>query len=97
MIDRIKNRKYGFREDYDPDNRIVKQDTIMINKDKYFISTIDLGIDFSFLEDYHVYFETMIFKNDNSSGIYQRRYSTREEALKNHIYLVENFSFLYNE
>ena len=30
MIDRIKNIRFGFREDYDPDKRIVKQEMMNI-------------------------------------------------------------------
>ena len=62
MIDRIKNIRFGFREDYDPDKRIVKQDIIKIYNDEYFISTVDLGTNHSFIENYDEYFETMILK-----------------------------------
>ena len=56
MIDRIKNIRFGFREDYDPDKRIVKQNRIKIYNDEYFISTVDLGMNYSFIENYDEYF-----------------------------------------
>ena len=92
MIDRIKNIRFGFREDYDPDKRIVKQDIIKIYNDEYFISTVDLGTNHSFIENYDEYFETMIFKNNDYNGIYERRYATREQALENHNLLVDNLN-----
>ena len=90
--------EYGFRKDYDPKKRIVAQHYFYLNDDKYFISTIDLGIDHSFLEEYPVYYETMIFEMTKNFGepIFMKRYETREEALNNHNIILENIEYLYN-
>lgn len=95
MIDINYNKKFGFREDYDPYKRIISQDCFKINNDIYFISTIDLGYNMSFINELELYYETMIFKNENYQGIYQRRYSTREKALENHKNILTNCSYLY--
>lgn len=87
--------EYGFREDYDPNNRIIRQDKFIIDNDRYFISTVDLGINFSYDDEIPLYYETMIFKNDDWSGIYCRRYETREQALNNHNFIIENLKYLY--
>ena len=91
----INYNEFGFREDYDPKNRIVAQDKIIIDNDEYFISTVDLGYNHSFIEEIELFYETMIFKNGDYSGIYQYRYETREQALKNHNWIIENMKCLY--
>lgn len=90
-----KYNEFGFREDYDPKNKIVKQDKITIDNDEYFISTVDLGMNHSFIEGLELFYETMIFKNGDYSGIYQNRYETREQALYNHKLIIENMKCLY--
>ena len=92
MVDLKYNLKMGFRRDYDPNNRIVRQDNIFFGKDKYFVSIVDLGIDMSMGIGKPLYYETMIFKNDDMHGIYQRRFNNRHEALNNHYYIIHNFS-----
>ena len=89
--------KSYYRKDYDSNKRIVKQDKIKICNDEYFISTIDLGINFSCIKCRVEYFETMIFKNNNyDHAVYLRRYATRKEALKNHNLLVDNLKCFYD-
>ena len=76
--------QYGFRKDYNPENKIVKQENIEINGETYFVSTVDLGIDYNSIGGSPLYFETMIFPKDKWSDIYCDRYETRKEAEKGH-------------
>jgi len=78
---------YGFREDFDWDNRFDLKTKV----GKYTVSTVDLGIDHSFGIGKPLYYETMIFKNidgDVRLG-YQERYSTKEEAINGHQKAIE--------
>ena len=91
--------KYGFRKDYDINNRIVKQESVTYKNKEYFVSTVDLGINYqmSVLDPTPIYFETMIFELDEKKQIdghdlYCDRYETREEALKEHNRLIELFN-----
>lgn len=108
-VDYMKNIEFGYKEeymqfinsdyrkDYDPNKRIVKQDKIKICNDEYFISTIDLGVNFSCIKGRVEYFETMIFRNNYyDRAIYLKRYATRKEALKNHNLLVDNLKCFYD-
>ena len=80
--------KLGFRRDFDYNNRIVKQEDLLINGKEYFISTVDLGIDHGFGGS-PLYFETMIFPKGEYSEMYGDRYETRKQALISHERLVE--------
>ena len=80
-------RKLGYREDFDPNNRIIKQDYFELGDRRYFMSTVDLGIDHSFFSDKPIYWETMIFDHTNGENfgdLYQERYSSLEDAIANH-------------
>lgn len=81
--------KYGFRKDFDWKNRFDLKTEI----DNYLISTVDLGIDHSFGVGKPLYYETMIFEKNGDkvdfSGIYQKRYSTEEEAREGHKKAIE--------
>ena len=80
-------RELGYREDFDPNNRIIKQDYFELGDRRYFMSTIDLGIDHSFFSDKPIYWETMIFDHTNGENfgdLYQERYSSLEDAIANH-------------
>ena len=85
----MKTNKYGFREDFDYNNRFDLKTEI----NGYLVSTVDLGIDHSFGIGKPLYYETMIFEKDGDnidfSGIYQQRYSTEEEAQAGHEYAVK--------
>lgn len=85
----MKTNKYGFREDFDYDTRF----DLKTGVNGYLISTVDLGIDHSFGIGKPLYYETMVFETkDNEidfSGIFQKRYSTEEEARKGHKIVVE--------
>lgn len=74
---------FGFREDFDWENRFMIKDYI----GDYLVSTVDLGINHSF-DETPLYYETMIFKIENGkvnySDIYCDRYTTKEQALKGH-------------
>ena len=79
--------KLGYREDFDPNNRIIKQDYFELGDRRYFMSTVDLGIDHSFFSDKPIYWETMIFDHTNGENfgdLYQERYSSLEDAIANH-------------
>jgi hypothetical protein len=60
------------------ENTIVKQDYI----GDIFISTIFTGMDFIGNEEDPILFETMIY--GGAQDLYQRRYSTWEEAVEGH-------------
>ena len=80
-------RELGYREDFDPNNRIIKQDYFELGDRRYFMSTVDLGIDHSFFSDKPIYWETMIFDHTNGANfgdLYQERYSSLEDAITNH-------------
>lgn len=80
-------RELGYREDFDPNNRIIKQDYFELGDRRYFMSTVDLGIDYSFFSDKPIYWETMIFDHTNGENfgdLYQERYSSLEDAIANH-------------
>ena len=69
-------RELGYREDFDPNNRIIKQDYFELGDRRYFMSTVDLGIDHSFFSDKPIYWETMIFDHTNGENfgdLYQER------------------------
>lgn len=85
---KAKLKKYGYREDFDWDNRFH----LISYVDDYKISTVDLGIDHSFGFGKPLYYETMIFnceQEDNKFEDYQIRYSTEEEAVIGHEKAVE--------
>lgn len=80
---------YGFRDDFDWDNRF----DLKTKFNGYIVSTVDLGIDHSFGIGKPLYYETMIFKEVDghiagSTG-YQERYSTEEEARIGHQKAIE--------
>lgn len=67
----------------DEDARIIARNHIW---DDMLVSTIFLGIDHGFGRGDEVLYETMIFDQGagRSRELYQKRYSTREEAIKGH-------------
>lgn len=82
--------KYGFRADFDENNRVVKQEHIEFEGKKYFVSTVDLGLNHRFGEGPDLYYETMIFPDDGSfKDMYCNRYTDRESALNAHEKLME--------
>lgn len=74
--------KCGFREDFDWETRFDLKKKV----GKYRISTVDLGLGHSFGIGEPLYYETMIFSDDeeNPFEYYQERYTTEEEARKGH-------------
>lgn len=87
-IDKAGNElnEYGFRKDFDPNNRFDLKTEI----NGYVVSTVDLGLDHSFGDGLPLYYETMIFKKDKNGDIdfsgedYQMRYTTEEQAKEGH-------------
>ena len=80
---------YGFRDDFDCNNRFDLKTKV----NGYIVSTVDLGIDHSFGIGKPLYYETMIFKEIDghivgSTG-YQVRYSTEKEAKIGHKKAIE--------
>lgn len=76
----------------DFNKKVVKQETI----NGYWISTVWLGMDHSFLPDEKILiFETMVFdRRDNKKSFDELdmdRYSTEEEALKGHKRIVKKY------
>ncbi len=84
-------KQLGYREDFDENNRIVKQEDIAFKGNKYFVSTIDLGLDHGF-DGYPLYFETMIFPTGEWGDMYCDRYANRETALQKHVKLVDDIN-----
>lgn len=73
-------KRLGFREDFDWFDRWQLKTEIK----GYLVSTVDLGIDHSFGMGEPLYYETMIFNDDDKFEDYQVRYSTKKEAKKGH-------------
>lgn len=61
-------------------HRVVKQESV----GEYWVSTIFLGLDHSFLGDEPLIFESMIFGDGLPLDQEMRRYGTYEEALEGH-------------
>ena len=83
---------YGFRKDYNPEKRIVKQEYITYNNKIYYVSTIDLGKDYSFGFGNPLYYETMIFNIQHNRVLYCVRYETRDEAQKGHDEIIKSIN-----
>ncbi len=68
--------------------RILKQTKI---GDDVFVSTVFLGMDYSFSDEPHdpVLWETMIFVKDKGDN--EERYSSKEEALEGHERIVKSY------
>lgn len=90
-MDKNNNVLFRYREDYDPENRIVKQEYGTYKGKEYFVSTVDLGMDHQYGEGEPLYYETMIFLKDSWIDLYCDRYTTREEALAGHNHVIECF------
>lgn len=75
-------KNYGFRKGFDWETRFVLKTQV----GNYKVSTVDLGIDHNMFGDKPLYYETMIFSDDedNQFEYYQERYTTEEEARKGH-------------
>jgi hypothetical protein len=88
--------RFGFRAGFDPDNKWVKQDKIKLDGKEFLVSTIDLGLDHSFGGGKPLYYETMIFAIENGevnfTDLYCNRYSTKEEAEKEHGVLLDKLA-----
>ena len=93
----------NFREDFDSDNRFIKQECVKYNNETYFVSTVDLGINHNFFnEGDPIYWETMIFAMDDDYepsfiDLYIRRYTSLNEAIENHNKIVQAFKYNTNE
>lgn len=91
--------EYGFRKDFDWNNRFDLKTEV----DGYLISTVDLGLDHSFGIGEPLYYETMIFeKKDNDVNyrdLYCKRYATKEEAKIGHAIAIKYVKegFIKNE
>jgi hypothetical protein len=73
----------------DRDYKIVKQETLESGK---WVSTVWLGLDYSFGGDKPLIFETMVFPSrEDFSDLDCERYSTLEEAEIGHIEMVKKW------
>lgn len=87
----MKLDRFGFRKDFDINNRFNLKTRI----ERYVISTVDLGVNHQFIEGLPpLWYETMIFDvenigEENSLSWYQERYTTEEEARKGHQEAIE--------
>lgn len=92
---------YGFRKDFDWDNRFNLKTKVKYQGETYIVSTVDLGLNHSFVPGKPLYYETMIFKNadtieerwgeSNPFQYFQERYATEEEARERHEEIVKMF------
>lgn len=95
-VDKYILKRCGYREDYDHENRFDLKTKVEYKGETYIVSTIDLGIDHNFGMGKPLYYETMIFlenedyKNNEFSD-FQLRYSTEEEARISHENIVKAF------
>lgn len=77
------------------DDRVVQQDYIETAKGTALLSTVFLGLDHSFGGRTPILWETMLFEADGH-GEYQKRYSSREEALETHQALLVEARLVLN-
>ena len=88
-IDKETLKKWGFREDFDLETRFDLKTEV----NNYVVSTVDLGIDYSFGIGEPLYYETMVFAKEddeiNFMDLYCKRYTTEEQARKGHKEIVE--------
>jgi hypothetical protein len=89
LINKIPIEIDDFTKFYDGD-RVVRQEKI----ENYYISTVFLGFDHSFLQEgTPILFETMVFnKVDEEWDQYQERYSTWEQAEDGHKLVCEKIN-----
>lgn len=85
--------EFGFRKDFNWETRFDLKTEV----NGYLISTVDLGIDYSFGIGEPLYYETMVFAKKGKDiifdDLYCERYSTEKEAIEGHkkaIELVKN-------
>ena len=93
-VDKYFFKRFGFREDFDPENRFDLKTKVEYKGKTYTVSTVDLGLDHSFGMGKPLYYETMIFLDDggkNEFCDFQLRYSTEEEARISHENIVKAF------
>lgn len=89
--------KFGYRQGFDPDNRFLKQEYVEFDGHRFWVSTVDLGLDHSFGSGLPIYWETMIFAvgdNDNDISfheLYCDRYTSVKSALASHDAIIEAF------
>lgn len=55
---------------------------------QYTISTVKLPLNHGF-DSMPLWYETMIFKGEDMSGIYMERYETEEQAIEGHLLAVK--------
>lgn len=66
--------------------KVVKQEYV----EHYWISTVWLGLDHSYIDGPPLIFETMVFNHDtNESDLDCERYSTEQQAIEGHARIVE--------
>ena len=72
----------------DKNYQVIKQDKL---SNGYFISTVWLGINHSFVfSEKLLLFETMVF-DSNKSSVEQKRYSTEKQALRGHKRFIKEY------
>ena len=95
-VDKYILKQCGFREDFDWENRFDLKTKVEYKGKTYTVSTVDLGLDHNFGLGKPLYYETMIFlenedyKNNEFSD-FQLRYSTEEETRIGHENIVKAF------
>ena len=81
--------EFGFRKDFNWETRFDLKTEV----NGYLISTVDLGIDYSFGIGKPLYYETMVFAKNGKDiifdDLYCERYATEEEAIEGHKKTIE--------
>lgn len=75
--------EFGFRKDFDFENRLDLKDEIDIDGTIYIISTVDLGLNHGHW-GVPLYYETMIFKEAIGIESYCDRYEKEKQAVEGH-------------
>lgn len=75
-------------------NKIIKQEDVIVGDKKYWVSTVFLGLNYTWGDGEPTLFETMVFdrtEDPKSWGdVDMERYSTKEDALKGHEKMVNS-------
>jgi len=65
-------------------DRLLKQEYIKDGDQEYFVSTVFLGIDHSYVGGTPILFETMVFESGSMSELYMQQYTAYDDAMRGH-------------
>ena len=76
-------KKWGEWFGSSPD-RFLKQEYIKSGDQEYFVSTVFLAVDHSYMGGTPILFETMVLESGKMSEVYMQRYTEYDEAMRGH-------------